>query len=48
MVVVDCIFDRGQTSYKVNLLDMQAKYDDVMPQGAALSYPIVGRKTRSR
>jgi maleamate amidohydrolase len=33
-----CVFDRGQTSPKVNLFDMQAKYADVVPLGAALSY----------
>jgi maleamate amidohydrolase len=35
--VEECVFDQGQTSHKVNLFDMQAKYADVMPLGAALS-----------
>jgi nicotinamidase-related amidase len=37
-VVEECVFDRGQTSHKVNLFDMQAKYADVVPLEAALSY----------
>jgi isochorismate hydrolase len=38
VVVEECVFDRGQTSHKVNLFDMQAKYADVVPLKAALSY----------
>jgi len=38
VVVEECVFDRGQTSHKVNLFDMQAKYADVVPLDAALSY----------
>jgi nicotinamidase-related amidase len=38
VVVEECVFDRGQTSHKVNLFDMQAKYADVVPLEAALSY----------
>jgi nicotinamidase-related amidase len=38
VVVEECVFDRGQTSHKVNLFDMQAKYADVVPLAAALSY----------
>jgi maleamate amidohydrolase len=38
VVVEECVFDRGQTSHKVNLFDMQAKYADVLPLEAALSY----------
>jgi maleamate amidohydrolase len=38
VVVEECVFDRGQTSHKINLFDMQAKYADVVPLKAALSY----------
>ena len=38
VVMEECVFDRGQTSYKINLFDMQAKYADVVPLEAALSY----------
>ena len=38
VVVEECVFDRGQASHKVNLFDMQAKYADVVPLEAALSY----------
>jgi maleamate amidohydrolase len=38
VVVEECVFDRGQASHKVNLFDMQAKYADVIPLDAALSY----------
>jgi maleamate amidohydrolase len=38
VVVAECVFDRGQTSHKVNLFDMQAKYADVVPLEAALGY----------
>lgn len=38
VIVEECVFDRGQTSHKVNLFDMQAKYADVVPLAAALSY----------
>jgi maleamate amidohydrolase len=38
VVVEECVFDRGQTSHKVNLFDMQAKYADVVPLEVALSY----------
>jgi nicotinamidase-related amidase len=38
VVVEECVFDRGQTSHKVNLFDMQAKYADVVPLEAALDY----------
>jgi nicotinamidase-related amidase len=38
VVVEECVFDRGQTSHKVNLFDMQAKYADVVPLEDALSY----------
>jgi maleamate amidohydrolase len=38
VVVEECVFDRGQTSHQVNLFDMQAKYADVIPLQAALSY----------
>ena len=38
VVVEECVFDRGQTSHKVNLFDMQAKYADVVPLEAALGY----------
>jgi maleamate amidohydrolase len=34
----ECVFDRGQTSHKVNLFDMQTKYADVVPLGDVLSY----------
>jgi nicotinamidase-related amidase len=37
-VVEECVFDRGQTSHKVNLFDMQAKYADVVTLEAALNY----------
>jgi maleamate amidohydrolase len=38
VVVEECVFDRGQTSHKINLFDMQAKYADVVPLEAALGY----------
>ncbi len=38
VVVEECVFDRGQASHKVNLFDMQAKYADVVPLEAALTY----------
>jgi nicotinamidase-related amidase len=38
VVVEECVFDRGETSHKINLFDMQAKYADVVPLDAALSY----------
>jgi maleamate amidohydrolase len=38
VVVEECVFDRGQTSHKVNLFDMQAKYADVVPLEVALGY----------
>lgn len=38
VVVEECVFDRGQASHKINLFDMQAKYADVVPLGAALDY----------
>jgi maleamate amidohydrolase len=38
VVVEECVFDRGQASHKINLFDMQAKYADVVPLQAALSY----------
>ena len=30
-VIQECTFDRGQTSHKINLFDMNAKYADVVP-----------------
>ena len=38
VVIEECVFDRGQTSHKVNLFDMQAKYADVVPLDAVLDY----------
>jgi maleamate amidohydrolase len=38
VVVQECVFDRGQASHNINLFDMQAKYADVVPLEAALSY----------
>ena len=38
VVVEECVFDRGQTSHKINLFDMQAKYADVVPLEAVLGY----------
>jgi nicotinamidase-related amidase len=38
VIVEECVFDRGQTSHKINLFDMQAKYADVVPLEAALRY----------
>jgi nicotinamidase-related amidase len=38
VVVEECVFDRGQTSHRVNLFDMQAKYADVVPLEVALGY----------
>jgi len=38
VVVEECVFDRGQASHTINLFDMQAKYADVVPLAAALSY----------
>jgi maleamate amidohydrolase len=38
VVIEECVFDRGQTSHKVNLFDMQAKYADVVPLQAVLDY----------
>ncbi len=31
VVVEDCCFDRGETSHRVNLFDLNAKYADVLP-----------------
>ena len=37
-VVEDGCFDRAQASHAVNLLDMHAKYADVVPAAAVLDY----------
>lgn len=31
VVVEDCVYDRSETSHKVNLFDLQSKYADVLP-----------------
>ncbi len=37
-VVEECVFDRGQTSHKINLFDMAMKYADVIPLREAIDY----------
>ena len=37
-VVAEACFDRGQTSHKISLFDMNAKYADVISIGEALEY----------
>lgn len=37
-VVEDCVYDRSELAHAVNLFDIQAKYGDVIPLGAALAY----------
>jgi maleamate amidohydrolase len=34
----DCVADRAQAPHEANLLDIQAKYGDVLPVGEVLSY----------
>lgn len=36
-VPTECVYDRGQTSHKVNLFDMAQKYADVMPTGELIT-----------
>lgn len=31
VVVEDCVYDRSETSHKINLFDLQSKYADVLP-----------------
>ena len=38
LVVEECVFDRGETSHKVNLFDMHQKYADVVSLRSALEY----------
>lgn len=38
IVAYDCVFDRIQTSHGVSLFDMDAKYADVLPSSAIISY----------
>ena len=37
-VVEECVFDRGQSSHKINLFDMAMKYADVIPLKEAVDY----------
>ncbi len=37
-VVEECVFDRGQSSHKINLFDMAMKYSDVVPIKEAIDY----------
>jgi nicotinamidase-related amidase len=37
-VVEECVFDRGQSSHKINLFDMAMKYADVIPLKEAIDY----------
>ncbi|HWX78374.1 MAG TPA: hypothetical protein VNY32_12880, partial [Candidatus Acidoferrales bacterium] len=37
-VVEECVFDRGQSSHKVNLFDMAMKYADVISLKEAVDY----------
>ena len=37
-VVEECVFDRGQSSHKINLFDMAMKYADVIPLQEAIDY----------
>ena len=37
-VVEECVFDRGQSSHKINLFDMAMKYADVIPLKDAVDY----------
>jgi maleamate amidohydrolase len=45
-VVVDGTFDRYETSHKVNLFDMHAKYADLMPASEVITY-LDGIRARS-
>ena len=37
-VIEECVFDRGQSSHKINLFDMAMKYADVIPLKEAVDY----------
>jgi maleamate amidohydrolase len=37
-VVEECVFDRGQSSHKINLFDMAMKYADVISLNEAIEY----------
>jgi nicotinamidase-related amidase len=37
-VIEECVFDRGQSSHKINLFDMAMKYADVIPLTEAIDY----------
>jgi maleamate amidohydrolase len=37
-VVEECVFDRGQSSHKINLFDMAMKYADVIPLKETIDY----------
>jgi maleamate amidohydrolase len=37
-IVEECTFDRGQTSHKINLFDMNQKYADVVALDEAITY----------
>jgi maleamate amidohydrolase len=37
-VIEECVFDRGQSSHKINLFDMAMKYADVIPLKEAIDY----------
>jgi isochorismate hydrolase len=38
IVVQDGVFDRGETSHRINLFDMHAKYADVQTTDEVLDY----------
>ena len=37
-VVEDCVYDRSETSHRVNLFDIDAKYADVIVLADAIAY----------
>ena len=37
-VIQECTFDRGQTTHKINLFDMNAKYADVVSVAEVRKY----------
>jgi nicotinamidase-related amidase len=38
VVVEDCVFDRAETTHRINLFDLQSKYADVVPSREVIDY----------
>lgn len=38
VVVEDCVFDRAETTHRLNLFDLQSKYADVVPSREVVTY----------